>query len=131
MTSRISHTSIDARDAYAQSVWWSKVLGFSEDPEDPNEPGHEMCLIMPAERSPVLLFITVPEGKELKNRIHFDLRPVEWGRDEEVERLLALGATQVADHRQDGGRGWVTLADPEGNEFCVLHQYTSTSSPIT
>jgi catechol 2,3-dioxygenase-like lactoylglutathione lyase family enzyme len=131
MTSRISHTSIDAADAYAQSVWWSKVLGFREDPDDPNEPGHEMCLIMPEDRDPVLLFITVPEGKEVKNRLHFDLRPVDRSRDEEVERLLALGATQVADFRRDDGMGWVTLADPEGNEFCVLNRHPSTSSPIT
>ncbi|MGH3159803.1 MAG: VOC family protein, partial [Streptosporangiaceae bacterium] len=94
MTSRISHTAIDATDAYAQSVWWSKVLGFSEDPDDPNEPGHEMCLIMPAERNPVLLFITVPEGKELKNRLHFDLRPVDRSRDGGAESGAAGGRTR-------------------------------------
>jgi hypothetical protein len=131
MTSRISHTSVDAIDAYAQSVWWSKVLDFSEDPDDPNEPGHEMCLIMSRDRNQVVLFITVPDDKKLKNRLHFDLRPVDRDRDEEVERLVAMGATQAADFRRDNGRGWITLTDPEGNEFCVLPRTTATSSPIS
>ncbi len=62
MTSRISHTSVDARDAYAQPVFWSEVPDFTEDPDDPNEPGHDECLIMSRDRSQLLLFITVPEG---------------------------------------------------------------------
>ncbi len=66
-----------------------------------------------------LLFIAVPEGKTVKNRIHFDIQPTDRSRDEEVERLLSLGATLVADHRRPDGSGWVTLADIEGNEFCV------------
>ncbi|HET7349393.1 MAG TPA: VOC family protein, partial [Marmoricola sp.] len=56
----------------------------------------------------------------VKNRLHLDLRPSAGTRDEELERLLGLGATQVADLRQDDGSGWVVLADPEGNEFCIL-----------
>jgi hypothetical protein len=132
MTSRISHTTVDAIDAYAQSVWWSKVLDFIEDPDDPNEPGHELCPIMSRDRSQVLLFITVPDGeKKLKNRLHFDLRPVDGTRDQEVERLLALGASQAGDFRRPDGRGWITLADPEGNEFCVLPPDQATSSPIS
>lgn len=132
MTSRISHTTVDAEDAYAQSVWWSQVLGFTEDPDDPNEPGHELCLIMSRDRSQVLLFITIPDGgKKQKNRIHFDLRPVDGTRDEEVARLLALGASQAGDFRRADGRGWITLTDPEGNEFCVLPPDTATSSPIS
>ena len=62
MTSRISHTSVDARDAYAQSVFWSEVLDFTEDPDHANRPGHDECLIMSRDRSQLLLFITVPEG---------------------------------------------------------------------
>jgi hypothetical protein len=132
MTSRISHTTVDAIDAYAQSVWWSKVLDFTEDPDDPNEPGHEQCLIMSRNRGQVLLFIEVPdEEKKVKNRLHFDLRPVDGTRDEEVNRLVAIGATRVGDFRRADGRGWITLADPEGNEFCVLPKDTATSSPIS
>ena len=67
---------------------------------------------------PTLLFVRVPESKTVKNRVHLDVSPIDRGRDEEVERLLALGARHV-----DVGQGeqsWVVLADPEGNEFCVL-----------
>ena len=121
MTSRISHTTVDSRDAYAQSVWWADVLGWREDPEDPNEPGHEECMIFAADGRSRVLFVEVPEAKQVKNRLHLDLRPTDGAtREQEVERLLARGATQVADHRRPDGGGWVTLADPEGNEFCVL-----------
>jgi hypothetical protein len=91
-----------------------------EDPRDPNLPGHEECMIFSADGRTRLLFIEVPEGKTVKNRLHLDLRPVDGTREQEVERLLGLGATRVADHRRLDGSGWVTLADPEGNEFCVL-----------
>jgi catechol 2,3-dioxygenase-like lactoylglutathione lyase family enzyme len=131
MTSRISHTSVDAIDAYAQSVFWSQVLGFTEDPDDPNEPGHAECLIMSPDRTQLLLFITVPDAKLVKNRVHLDLRPVDRTREEEAARVLALGATQLADHRQPDGRGWITLADPEGNEFCILSRYPATAGPTT
>jgi predicted enzyme related to lactoylglutathione lyase len=120
MTSRISHTSFDALNAYAQSVFWSQVLDFAEDPADPNEPEHEECLIISPDQRQLLLFITVPDGKQLKNRVHLDLRPVDCTREQEVERILALGASYLADHRRPDGSGWITLADPEGNEFCVL-----------
>jgi predicted enzyme related to lactoylglutathione lyase len=66
-----------------------------------------------------VLFVRVDEPKSVKNRIHFDLQPQDRTRDEEVDRLLALGATLHADHRRPDGTGWVTLTDPEGNEFCV------------
>ena len=120
MTSRISHTTIDAHDAYAQSVWWGRVLAMTEDPEDPNEPGHEECMIFSPDGRTRVLFIEVPEAKTIKNRIHFDLRPTDGTRQEEVERLVGLGATVVADRRRPDGSGWFTLADPEGNEFCIL-----------
>ena len=55
----------------------------------------------------------------VKNRMHLDLRPTERSRDEEVTRLLGIGASLVDDQRQADGTGWVVLADPEGNEFCV------------
>ena len=130
MTSRISHTSVDAADAYAQSVWWADVLGWAEDPQDPNEPGHEECMIFSADGRDRLLFIEVPEAKTVKNRLHLDLRPTAGGtREQEVERLLGRGATPVGDHRRPDGSGWVTLADPEGNEFCVLRGDAEAGDP--
>ena len=120
MTARISHTSVDSIDAYRQSVFWTEVLGYHEDPDDPNEPGHEECMIFAPDGSQRLLFIEVPDAKQLKNRVHLDLAPTDSTRDEELARLLALGATEVADRRRPDGSGWVVLADPEGNEFCIL-----------
>ena len=61
----------------------------------------------------------MPEGKAVKNRLHLDLQPQGIRRDDEVQRLLGLGATVVGDRRRPDGTGWVTMADPEGNEFCV------------
>ncbi|MBG0561878.1 VOC family protein [Actinoplanes aureus] len=120
MTSFISHTTVDATDAYQLSSWWQQVLDYVDDPEDPNEPGHEECLIISRDGRHRVLFIEVPEPKQGKNRIHFDLRPVEGTRDEEYERLIALGAKPVDDLRLADGSGWVVFNDPEGNEFCLL-----------
>ncbi len=122
MTSRISHTSIDCGNAYDLSEWWKRVLGYEDLPDDPNEPGHEECMIRSGEGGHHVLFIEVPEAKSVKNRIHFDLRPTDRTQEEEYERLLGIGATLVADHRglYGPGSGWFTMADPEGNEFCIL-----------
>ena len=122
MTSRISHTTIDCRNAYELSEWWKPVLGYVDLDGDPNLPGHEECMIRDPETGHQLLFIEVPDAKTVKNRLHFDLRPSEGRRDKEVERVLALGATAVDDQRNHYGPGigWMVLADPEGNEFCIL-----------
>ena len=120
MTAVISHTTIDAADAYAQSLFWAKVLGYAEDPDDPNEPGHEECMIFSPDGRTRVLFIEVPDAKQVKNRMHFDLVPAEGTRDEEAARLISVGATVVDDLRRPDGSGWVVLADPEGNEFCIL-----------
>jgi predicted enzyme related to lactoylglutathione lyase len=120
MTAVISHTTIDAADAYAQSLFWAKVLGYAEDPDDPNEPGHEECMIFSPDGRTRVLFIEVPDTKQVKNRMHFDLVPAEGTRDAEAARLVSIGATVVDDLRRPDGSGWVVLADPEGNEFCIL-----------
>lgn len=122
MASFISHTTLDCADAYALSQWWKPVLGYVDLDGDPNLPGHAECMIRDPETGHQVLFIEVPEAKTVKNRVHFDLRPRERTRDEEVAWLLEYGATQVADHRgiHGPGSGWVTFADPEGNEFCVV-----------
>ena len=120
MTAFISHTTIDCHNAHALSTWWATVLDYVEDPEDPNEPGDEECMIQSRDASHQLLFIEVPDQKRAKNRIHFDLRPRTSSRDEEFSSLLAQGARQAEDLRNADGTGWVVLADPEGNEFCIL-----------
>jgi catechol 2,3-dioxygenase-like lactoylglutathione lyase family enzyme len=88
MTSRISHTMVDSRNAYQQSVWWAQVLGMREDPQDPNEPADEECMIFSADGRTRLLFIDVPEGKQAENRLHFDLRPTDATRDERSRGCL-------------------------------------------
>ncbi len=123
MVAFVSHVTVDCTDAYALSEWWKPVLGYTDLPGDPNEPGHEECMIVdPAGAGPRLLFIEVPDAKTVKNRLHLDLRPRAERRDEELATLLAHGALVVADHRgiHGPGSGWVVLADPAGNEFCIL-----------
>jgi hypothetical protein len=122
MTSYISHTTVDCRNAYELSEWWKRVLGYVDVEGDPNEPGHEECMIVSPDNGHHLLFIEVPDTKTVKNRLHFDLRPHSGTRDEEVDRVVGLGATEIDDQRDHYGPGvgWVVLADPEGNEFCML-----------
>jgi catechol 2,3-dioxygenase-like lactoylglutathione lyase family enzyme len=118
MTAIIGQVTFDCQDPYALAQFWTNVTGFTELPDEPNAPDHEECYIKPDDGGPGLLFIRVPESKSVKNRLHLDLKP-DTTRDEEVERLLSLGATLYEDHRKPDGTGWVTLTDPEGNEFCV------------
>jgi predicted enzyme related to lactoylglutathione lyase len=103
---------VEARDPAALGRWWREALGWVVIDDDPR-----WYEIRPAaDRLPGMLFVPVPEAKTVKNRLHLDFRPDD--RDTEVQRLTALGATPV-----DVGQGdvsWVVLADPEGNEFCVL-----------
>ncbi|KQT93815.1 glyoxalase [Marmoricola sp. Leaf446] len=123
MTSFVSHTSVDCHDAFALSEFWKQVLEYVDDPDDANEPGHDECWIQRPDGGHPLLFIQVPEAKQVKNRIHLDLRPSAGSQAEELERLLGIGARQVADLRglHGPGTGWIVLADPEGNEFCLLN----------
>jgi len=118
MSLRIECWSVDCADPLALATFWQQVLGWRRTFEDPDE-----VVLEPLEGSPEdgvapdLLFIRVPEPKAGKNRIHVDLRPDD--RDAEVARLEAIGARRV-DIGQTGEESWVVLADPEGNEFCVL-----------
>ena len=103
---------VDARDPGALGRWWQEALGWVVVNEAPEE-----FEIRPAEdRLPGLLFEPVGEDKTTKNRLHLDFRPDD--QSAEVDRLVALGARKV-DIGQ-GDQSWVVLADPEGNEFCVL-----------
>lgn len=128
MSSFVSHTSFDCIDAYALCRWWQVVLDYVEDADDPNEPGHDECLISSPDGCHDLLLIEVPEAKQVKNRAHLDLRPREGSRDDELARLLSLGATTLDDRRNEDGTGWVVLTDPKGNEFCILRSKAEVAS---
>jgi hypothetical protein len=118
----VSHTTVDCHDAYALSEWWREILSYELDSDDPNEPGHEECSIHDPESGHTLLFIEVPDTDLPDKRVHFDVRPRERSRDDEVAWLQTRGARLIADHRgiYGPGTGWVILGDPEGNQFCVL-----------
>jgi predicted enzyme related to lactoylglutathione lyase len=115
--SPIRHVTFDCADPMALAVFWAEVTGWPVDAE--SEPGDAEIGVMAPEPLPMLLFIRVPEAKSVKNRVHLDIGPLAGTRDEEVERLTGLGGRVVADHRTREGRGWIVMADPEGNEFCV------------
>jgi hypothetical protein len=119
MTVRINHITIDSANGYELAKFWTAATGFAEDPGNPNRPGDEENLLVSPGGGIAILFMNVPEPKAVKNRVHLDVVPTDLTRDEEVERLLALGATLYDDRRTSDGRGWAVLQDPEGNEFCV------------
>lgn len=108
---------VDSSDPVALGHWWAEALGWVVVDES-----EEIIEIRPEpDRMPGLLFVPVPEGKTSKNRLHPDFRPDD--QEAEVARLLSLGARR-ADTGQDE-QHWVTLLDPEGNEFCVLGERRS------
>lgn len=126
---RVQTVTFDALDPHRTAAFWTAVLGYVEDPDDPNLPEHDEVLIIdPARRQPDLLFIRVPDAKAVKNRVHLDLRPHE-GRDVTVERVEAVGGTIVDDRRQPDGSGWVVMADPEGNELCIVRSTAERGGP--
>jgi predicted enzyme related to lactoylglutathione lyase len=116
--------NVDAHDPSGIASFWEAVLGWRRTYDEPDE-----VVLEPPEGSPEdgvapdLLFARVPEQKTIKNRLHIDLRPDD--QDAEVRRIEKLGARRV-----DVGQGpqvtWVVMADPEGNEFCVLRALSPT-----
>ncbi|MGB0098924.1 MAG: VOC family protein [Nocardioides sp.] len=131
MTSRLTEISVDCADPARLADFWCAVLGYAVlDATDDlieigPDRGSDTALLETVRREPLaptIFFARVPEGKTAKNRVHVDVSPVDATQAEEVARLEALGAT-----RADVGQGadghpvsWVVMADPEGNEFCVL-----------
>ena len=118
MALRIQALCVDARDPALLSAFWQEVLGWRRTYEEESE-----IVLEPPSGSPEdgvvpdLLFLKVPEAKAGKNRLHLDLRPED--QSAEVDRVERLGARRV-DVGQGEDVSWVVLADPEGNEFCVL-----------
>ncbi len=118
MPLRIQCVTVDAREPASIARFWAAALGWRVTFEEPDE-----VAVEPPEGSsdplpyPDLLFIRVPEDKQVKNRLHLDLRPDDQA--EEVARHEGLGARRV-DIGQGADVSWVVMADPEGNQFCVL-----------
>jgi Glyoxalase-like domain len=115
MSSLIRHLTFDAADPFVLAGFWAQALDGSL--ADDDFPGDPEAVVTTA--AATLLFVRVDDRKAVKNRVHLDLQPQDPTRDEEVERLLSLGARLQGDHRRPDGTGWVTLYDLEGNEFCV------------
>jgi predicted enzyme related to lactoylglutathione lyase len=115
MPVRLHHVVIDTHDLPRLARFWTQALGWKILSERERE-----IVIGPDEEAPVgICFMPVTGVKAVKNRVHLDLTTSADDREAEIERLLALGATRV-DIGQTGAESWTVLADPEGNEFCVV-----------
>jgi predicted enzyme related to lactoylglutathione lyase len=113
----ILNITFDCADARAQALFWAAALGWTASERD-DAPGHvEYIVEPPTDGLPRLYFTTVPEQKTAKNRLHLDLLPPGDDPRQELTRLIGLGAAVAAG--QPPGVGWLILADPEGNEFCL------------
>ena len=115
MAAKFTEMVLSANDVEALASFWEAVLGWQR--TETTDDG-DIELVDPSGHAPSLLFEPVPQPKQAQNRLHIDVSPVGCDQSEELERLLALGARPV-----DVGQGeqtWVVLADPEGNEFCLL-----------
>jgi len=112
MASRVSDIIIDCDDPELLARFWCAVLGYRVFARDATG-----VAIRGAAISPDILFIHVNEPKPAKNRLHLDVCPTDRGQDEELARLLGLGATRSS---IIGSGSWVVLEDPEGNEFCLM-----------
>jgi hypothetical protein len=124
MTSKFTELAIDCADPSGLARFWCSVLDYEVQDEDDGVVTIGSPLVPEGKNRlgpvpPTLTFARVPEGKTVKNRLHLDVNPTDREQDEEVRRLLGLGARH-ADVGQGSDVSWVVMADPEGNEFCVL-----------
>jgi predicted enzyme related to lactoylglutathione lyase len=115
---RISHIAFDCSDATALARFWAAVMGWDVSPESTAELAVVGGPSRPPE-APPMLFNRVPEEKTAKNRVHIDLETDDLAAG--TERLLGLGASFIHDKFEYDTR-WTTFADPEGNEFCLVHR---------
>ena len=116
----LHHVVVDAHDLPKLARFWSQALGWKVLSERERE-----IVIGPDVDAPVgICLMPVTDPKVVKNRVHVDLTTSAADRDQEIERLLALGAHRV-DIGQTGKESWTVLADPEGNEFCVVRPKTT------
>jgi hypothetical protein len=119
MVAHIAQLTLDVLDLDAQATFWGAALGLTARSDDDGA-----CKLYPPADAPgeaVTIWLQpVDQGKREKLRLHLDLRPQDGDVQAEVARLVSLGA-RTADVGQSGDEGFTVLADPEGNEFCVLH----------
>jgi hypothetical protein len=120
MACRFSELAVDSRDPEGLATFWAAVLDYQVLGRE------EGCVEIGPEQgfggaAPTLVFAPVPDPTPGKVRLHIDLNPTDRGQDEELDRLLGLGATR-ADVGQTGDESWHVLADPEGNQFCLLRR---------
>jgi predicted enzyme related to lactoylglutathione lyase len=116
----LHHVVVDAHDLPRLARFWAQALRWSVLSERDRE-----VVIGPDVEAPVgICFMPVTDRKTVKNRLHLDLTTAADDRDAEIERLLGLGARRV-DVGQTGEESWTVLADPEGNEFCVVRPKTT------
>ena len=123
MASKFTELAIDCADPDVLARFWCSVLDYEVQDEDDGLVAIGPATIPEGKNHlgpvpPMLTFAHVPEGKTVKNRLHLDVNPTDRSQDEEIVRLIGLGATVLYDNRPEFG--WVTMADPEGNEFDVL-----------
>ena len=114
----MSSATLEAADALVLARFWAAVFGSDVDEESTPDKAY---LEAAGWGGPNIWFARVPEGKTAKNRLHFDLRADRSSTEAELDRLLSLGATRV-DVGQGPDVSWVVLADPGGNEFCLLER---------
>ena len=126
--------TFDAASPRALGAFWCEVLGYVEQPPPPgfdtwddaldsmgidrSDPDRAYAIVDPEGSGPRVFFQKVPEGKTVKNRVHLDVNVGADAMHAKADALEALGATRVGEHDEAGGH-WITLRDPEGNEFCV------------
>jgi catechol 2,3-dioxygenase-like lactoylglutathione lyase family enzyme len=121
MSCRISELVIDCADMEKQAAFWSAVLGYVELGREENEIEIGPPGVGFGGPQPTLIFGPTSEPKRAKLRLHIDVNPTDRDQEQELERLLSLGA-RAADVGQTGEESWHVLADPEGNEFCLLRR---------
>jgi predicted enzyme related to lactoylglutathione lyase len=117
-SSSILNITFDCSDAESMALFWSEVTRWPRSKVE--MPGNPFWWVGPeADVYPHLVFVEVPEAKRTKNRVHLDLMANDGSQEQEIARLESLGARVVDDRRGVSPGGWVVMADPEGNEFCV------------
>ena len=115
MPVRLHHIVIDTHDLPGLARFWTQALDWKV----LSEREHEIIIGTDENADVGICFMPVTDRKIVKNRVHLDITTAAEDRDQEIERLLALGARR-ADIGQTGAESWTVLADPEGNEFCVI-----------